>query len=72
MPHEIAFLFWLWFLASWFMSIVYASWAGSDRGHILAGFFAGLLWGPIGVIIACILPKVEECSPRPVAPRPDC
>lgn len=42
------------FIAIWFLFVVLSTWVGSSKGEPVAGFFAGLLMGPLGALLACI------------------
>lgn len=41
---------------------VIGSWAGSQRGRSVAGFWLGVLAGPLGWIVVCLLPAVKQSA----------
>jgi len=46
-------------LALWSWVALLGAVAGGTRGWLLAGFALGLLWGPLGVLVAATLPRRE-------------
>jgi hypothetical protein len=58
---ELSFMLWLLFA-------VIATVVGSMKGHKAGGFFLGLLLGPLGILIATVLPnksKLDMIQTRP-------
>jgi hypothetical protein len=47
--------------AFWLLSALVARSFAVDRGRARAGFFLGLLYGPLGVIMALLLPSAGSC-----------
>ena len=47
----------------WVMSAFVARSFAADRGRASAGFFLGLLYGPLGVIMALLLPSAAGSCP---------
>jgi hypothetical protein len=45
----------------WVLSAIVARSFASDRGRGKAGFFLGLVYGPLGVIMALLLPSADSC-----------
>ena len=43
-------------LAGWLATLIIGTWIGSQRGRAGIGFLVSLLFGPLGIIIACLLP----------------
>jgi len=52
----MAMLVWLIGLAAWSFFVAVACWAGARRGHPWLGLIAGLLAGPLGAVLACLVP----------------
>jgi hypothetical protein len=56
----------------WLLSAVVARSFASDRGRATAGFFLGLLYGPLGVVMALLLPSATDGDVRRSGSCPFC
>jgi hypothetical protein len=45
----------------WLLSALVARSFASDRGRARAGFFLGLVYGPLGVVMALLLSSAASC-----------
>lgn len=68
-------------LLAWLVCVVLAIWIAVERGYPLLGVILGLFFGPVGFLVACLLPErklLQETNfllrqlvrPGPVPPPP--